>query len=297
MNVTVCIPTCVYPLGCKRLLESIASGTDFPFRMIVLMDGCKDWQPLYAMEEYAQRFAGKDKCVPGHPTDKQRLVEANEDTQDYSFLEHYEKRWDMMVLRNETNINAVPTFNRLLALSRQADVSVLVMDDEEVKPGWLKWQVEVFRSFPNVVVSGYGNRFVEGTPVFSDLPEEDDLASALFYRGSYVRSMFNRRGWFFPEAFKMVNGDGWLLNEAQHEGHDLGIVAEPHLACSRGHHKSLGNWQWDNIMADRQAVRDGAMNMPHLPECEQPHEYWNKSRRVAIRMHTDRPEVKEIRRE
>lgn len=249
MKIKIGISTCVYPKGLKRLLDSIAVSTTCEFEMFICMDGNRDYEALHNMPEYEETFNKMDRAV--RMIDKKRLIKDNEDVHNYEFLKGYEDRWNLTVLRNEKNLGAVYTFNRLFLSCYKADIMILLTDDETVLPGWIDWQIEMFREFPNVVFSGYSNLARAPYKIWDEGPDSDDLLACLFVRGVYLRDLFNERGWLFNPTFKILGADVFFVNEVLTRGHDIGFLGNPYLVGSPGHHKSLGRWQLGNITQDR----------------------------------------------
>ncbi len=259
MRITVAIPTCIWPRGCKLGVESALAEVEHArtygheVQVVVCMDGNAGYQRLD--QTMPELFQGIDKCSPGNPTDAERIPRDNGDVPDYEWLRPYEEDGAVKVIRNATNIGAYPNFNVALKSGFATDFTLLLMDDEWLLPGCLSWMAEVFRQYPNVVLAGYSNTAQAPEPLFSGIKAYDDLMSAAFYRGIWIRELFLERGWVFNEAFHMVSGDGYMVKDVRWRGNDIAFVAEPRLVDHSGHHKSLGKWQFDNIMADRETAQ------------------------------------------
>ena len=294
MRITVAIPTCIYPRGCKAGVETALAEVEHArqygheVQIVVCMDGNRAYERLDTTTP--ERFQGIDKCSPGNPTDAERITRDNGDVQDYAWLEEHEASGAVKVIRNPTNVGAYPNFNIAMRAGFATDMTLLLMDDEWLRPGCLSWMAAVFDVFPRVVLGGYSNmtRFPE--PLFEGVPVYDDIMSAAFYRGSWVREVTLSRGWVFNEQFRMVNGDGYIAKDVRWRGHDIAFLAEPRLVDHDGHHKSLGKWQFDAIMSDREVAGRIGDPVPRVNDrLEGGYRY--------VRMALDVPAVVETRRE
>lgn len=250
MRMRVGISTCVFPLGCRRTVESVLAGCKTGKQDIhVVMDGNRGYDRLDKMPEYAALFASIDQCT--EKTDAQRLDSDNGAIQDYSFLKAFEENGTVRVIRNERNMGAVFTFNRVLREGLDSDIAVLITDDEIVLPGWSELIEKVFREFPNIVMAGYSNIGANAWHAFEEYPRFDDLMCCTAFRTSWLKELFVERGYVFHPRYKMLNADVQLITEITKRGHDIGFIANPRLVDSGGHHKSLGHWQLANILQDK----------------------------------------------
>lgn len=268
MKVKVAITTCVYPYGCKALVESLepvmaqVETPDHRVQVGLFMDGNREYFALQAMPEYERTFAGMDRYV--NLTDVVRLKNDNFDVQDYEWLREYEESGVIHVERHTSNLGAVPNFNSAMAWCRDADLAVLLMDDIVVKPGWLACMEAAFRhdAFASVAFAGFSNiaRVSDGF-LFPDkrLGHFDHLMSAVFVRGTYLRELLCERGWVFCPEYSMLCADAYLINETLLRGHDIGFVAANMVDAPRDHHRSLGNWQFKRGMNDKRLMQDGLL--------------------------------------
>ena len=292
MRITITIPTCIYPRGCKAGVESALAEVEHAkqygheVQVVVVMDGNQGYQRLDLVDP--GRFAGIDKCAAGNPTDTVRIERDNGDVQDYEWLRPHEESGAVKVIRNATNLGGCPTFNICVKAGFGTDLVATLMDDTWLLPGAVSWMAALFTAHLSVAFAGYSNTRQFPEPCFEDVPIYDDLMNCGFYRGSWVREMFLGRDWLFNEQFHIVNGDGYLLKEVRYRGHDIGYLCHPRLVTDKGQHRSLGKWQFDNIMADRETAQRIGDPVPRVNErLEGGH--------VLVNMDADEPRILEVR--
>lgn len=228
-DVTLAVPSCVYPAGLKRLLDSVWASEDHPGRVVICLDGNEGWQRLDQMEDHRELFSAMDR---------RRLDEANREVSDYSFLNG---RGGVEVIRNRKNLGAVGAFNRCFEACYMDGYAVLINDDATVLPGWIGVLVAVMQQRPKCVITGFSNQDVSARLGFADLPRFCHMGACCMMRGTYLRELINQVGSVDDGRFKMFKSDSQRLCAPAGRGHDVVCVASPMLLAHE-EHISLGDW-------------------------------------------------------